>query len=156
MRVFAIIILRVEPSKRIVCSAYNLETFGYFQRSAMQEFFNFTASTIGERTEKGLRQSVEHNQYIAHAYRLSTGICGIVICEKNYPTRVAFSLVSRALDVFSVEIPSEQVEQLETSVKLDKIDELLRLYQDPVQADPILRVQKDLDETKIVLVHSHH
>ena len=54
--------------------------------------------------------------------------------------------------MFTVEIPSEEIEKIETSIKLDKIDELLRLYQDPVQADPILRVQKDLDETKIVLV----
>ena len=39
-----------------------------------------------------------------------------------------------------------------TGIKFKPIDEYLVKYQDPKQADTIMKVQQELDETKIILV----
>lgn len=40
-------------------SAYDLQNFGYFQRSSVQEFMAFVSKTIVERTQIAARQSVK-------------------------------------------------------------------------------------------------
>lgn len=40
-------------------SAYDLQSFGYFQRNSVEEFMAFTSKTIVERTQNASRQSVK-------------------------------------------------------------------------------------------------
>lgn len=39
----------------------------------------------------------------------------------------------------------------EGQLKFDPLDAMIRKYQDPHEADAIMKIQKDLDETKIIL-----
>lgn len=40
-------------------AAYDLQSYGFFQRSSIQEFMAFTSKTIVERTQNTSRQSVK-------------------------------------------------------------------------------------------------
>lgn len=58
---------------------------------------------------------------------------------------MTFSLLQKLLDDFTSESWSKAVGDT-------KLAEAVRKYQDPKQADTIMKVQQELDETKIVLV----
>jgi len=115
---------------------------------------------------------VQENAYTAHVHArpASDGIVGVLVCDSEYPSRVAFSLLQKTLDDFLLRVPrgtweprvnaittgsatgpAKGVGILENSV-FPQAQESLQRYQDPRQADQIMKVQQELDETKIVLV----
>jgi len=55
------------------------------------------------------------------------------------------------LDEFTAEVPQSSFGN-PASISFPKIQTYIQKYQDPRQADTIMRVQQELDETKIVLV----
>lgn len=89
---------------------------------------------------------------MAHAYTNLSGLSSVIICDKEYPSRVAFALINRILDEFAAAFPRDV--WLTTPSRLDfpQLREMLVKYQNPHEADPIMRVQRELDETKVILV----
>lgn len=86
--------------------------------------------------------------------------------DQEYPPRVAFSLLNKILDDFTSRVPAakwkpaaEGARAPGSTGKVDvgfatQLQEYLVKYQDPKQADTIMKVQQELDETKIVLVRT--
>lgn len=93
-----------------------------------------------------------------------------MISDSEYPVRVAFSLLNKTLDEFVIKCPrsgyDHKVNSITTGTSqppakgvgilpveaFPQANDYLRRYQDPRQADSIMKVQQELDETKIVLV----
>jgi synaptobrevin family protein YKT6 len=73
-----------------------------------------------------------------------------MVTDQEYPVRPAFSLLMKTLEEFSTKVPQSSYSN-PSSIAFPEIHEYLRTYQDPKQADAIMRVQQELDETKIVL-----
>ncbi len=152
MKIVAISIVRRDPAgAHIVAAEYDLSSFSFFQRGMGQEFLAFFSKTIAERTERGIRQSVEEDANIAHAFTSLAGLACVIICDREYPSRVAFALINRLLDDFTATFSRDT--WLATSSKLDypMLREMLVKYQNPHEADSIMRVQRELDDTKTVL-----
>jgi synaptobrevin homolog YKT6 len=47
--------------------------------------------------------------YVGHVYARTEGLCGVVISDKEYPLRVAFSLLSKILDEFLQKYPLSKI-----------------------------------------------
>ena len=122
------------------------------------------SKTAAERTTPGQRQSVQENNYTAHCYSrvAPDSLSAVIVTDDEYPVRPAFSLLNKLLDDFTTNVPRERWQSAAATArsasrpKADGIDfpqaaEYLARYQDPRQADAIMRVQQELDETKIVL-----
>lgn len=75
----------------------------------------------------------------------------VIITDHEYPVRPAFSLLSKILDEFSSKVPQSSY-ATPASISFPEITTYVQKYQDPRQADTIMKVQQELDETKIVLV----
>lgn len=75
----------------------------------------------------------------------------MIITDQEYPVRPAFSLLTKLLDDFIARIPQTAFSN-PSAISFPEINTYLSKYQDPRQADAIMRVQQELDETKIVLV----
>jgi synaptobrevin homolog YKT6 len=69
----------------------------------------------------------------------------------EYPVRPAFSLLAKVMDDFTAKVPQSSYSN-PSSISFPEINAYVQKYQDPRQADSIMRVQQELDETKIVLV----
>ena len=89
--------------------------------------------------------------YTFHAYGRTEGVCGIIITNHEYPVLVAHSILSKVMDEFLAEHPRSEWEDDDATVEFPQLKEHLDKYQDPAEADSIVRIQKELDETKIVL-----
>lgn len=68
VKLFAMSVLYKGPNdSTLLKAAFELQSFGYFQRKSVQEFMSFVTKTIVERTASAARQSVKEkglNYYI--------------------------------------------------------------------------------------------
>ncbi|KAI3638209.1 hypothetical protein MIR68_003820 [Amoeboaphelidium protococcarum] len=157
MKIFSIVIVRIDSKPgKIVVGEYELSQFSYFQRGSIQEFMNFFSRTLAEKTPNpGDRQSVENQEYIGHIHTRRQDLSAVLIADKEYPRRVAFAVLNEALDQFLRQCPdAQQWTGASASVQSflnNTLKQLMAKYQNPAQADSLLRVQKELDETKIVM-----
>ncbi|XP_011838676.1 PREDICTED: synaptobrevin homolog YKT6 [Mandrillus leucophaeus] len=121
-------------------------------RDRVQEFMTFTSQLIVERSSKGTRASVKEQDYLCHVYVRNDSLAGVVIADNEYPSRVAFTLLEKVLDEFS-----KQVDRIDwpvgspATIHYPALDGHLSRYQNPREADPMTKVQAELDETKIIL-----
>ncbi|CAH0558066.1 unnamed protein product [Brassicogethes aeneus] len=133
-------------------SAFELQSFSFFQRGSVQEFMSFFCKTIVERTIPASRQSVNEGEYLCHVYVRGDNLAGVVITDHEYPSRVSHTLITKILDEFSVKFPVESWPQLqERDVAFPQLNTYLAKYQNPSEADAMTKIQEDLDETKIIL-----
>ncbi|KAG7529390.1 hypothetical protein FFLO_05705 [Filobasidium floriforme] len=180
MKVYSISLLSINSAtpatSTVLCQVNDLSSFSFYQRGSVGEFMGFFTKTVAERTSPNTPSSVEENSYKAHVFRTpsapgKTGLACVMITDLEYPYRPAFTLITKILDE-----QSSLVSQLPTpgsssiaggsnpsmaasgglspaqKGKLEAtLQQYLTKYQDPTQADTIMKVQKELDETKIVL-----
>ncbi|KAL0576477.1 palmitoyltransferase [Marasmius crinis-equi] len=154
MKIYSISVVLAPPSgaSTILSSATDLAQFSFYQRGSVSEFMTFMSKTVAERTPQGQRSSVQENNYVAHVYNRGGAeqLAGVIITDQEYPVRPAFSLITKLLDEFSTKVPQSQFNN-PSSISFPDINTYIQKYQDPSQADTIMRVQQELDETKIVL-----
>ena len=115
---------------------------------------DFFAETVSQRTQPGQRQSVEEGNYIGHTYTRSEGISGIIITDKDYPVRPAYTLINKILEEYLSLHPKsdwENIDKANETLQYGQLEAYLKKYQDPTQADSIMKVQQELDDTKVVL-----
>ncbi|KAG6494535.1 VAMP-like protein YKT61 isoform X1 [Zingiber officinale] len=153
----------------VLANASDVSHFGYFQRSAAKEFILFVSRTVAKRTTPGQRQSVQHEEYKVHSYNRN-GLCALAFMDDHYPVRSAFSLLNTLLCGSAVNVPvflpflnhvldeyqktfgeSWRAQQTDSTQPWSFLTEALTKFQDPAEADKLLKIQRDLDETKIIL-----
>lgn len=154
MKLFSITVLYKGTDGKVkkLCSASDLASFGYFQRSSVQEFMDFTSKIIIERTTTAQRTSIQDREYMCHAYLRSDSLAGVLISDQEYPNRVSFTLLSKVLDEFASKYASFQWPSAgEAGLPYPELADFLNKYQNPREADAMTKIQTDLDETKIIL-----
>jgi synaptobrevin family protein YKT6 len=135
----------------MLIQASELTSFGFFQRGTVKEMLTFFSKTIAKRTPPGQRQSVQNEEYYVHVYMRADGLCGCVTCDAEYPPRVAFSILTKVLEDFDVQNAGWKQEKRHESITWPPLEAAVQKYQDPANADQIMRIQKNLDETRDVL-----
>lgn len=149
---------KVGPHKTLTLSEEkNLSDFSFFQRNSVGQFMTFFSETISERTKPGQRQSVEEGNYVGHVFTRKEGVSGVLITDKDYPLRPAYTLLNKLLDEYISTHPASEWQNLDEAndqVKMDQLQNYITKYQNPAQADSLMKVQKELDDTKVVLQKS--
>lgn len=165
MKVIALSIVLAPPeqSSVILSQSTDLSQFSFYQKPSIAEFLSFFTKTVSERTQQGGRQSVMENNYVAHVFNCGGAerLAAVAITDQEYPVRPAFSLLQKILEEFISTVSQSCYENLKpencsgtNNVQFAMIQTYLQKYQDPRQADAIMKVQAELDETKIILVSS--
>ncbi|XP_036365068.1 synaptobrevin homolog YKT6 isoform X1 [Octopus sinensis] len=153
MKVYALSILyKGETKARLLKGSYELSSFGYFQRSTVKEFMEFTSRIIVERSKPFSRSSVKEQDYLCHVYLRGDSLACVMIADHEYPQRVAHTLLSKVLDDFKLAVPPEKWPTVvESEVNFPQCDQYLKQSQNPQESDAMTKIQNDLDETKIIL-----
>ncbi|KAL3533147.1 hypothetical protein ACH5RR_006668 [Cinchona calisaya] len=156
MKITALMVLKCGPDESkdpvILANAYDVSNFGFFQRSSVKEFITFVGRTVAKRTLPSQRQSVQHEEYKVHSYNRN-GLCAVAFTDDHYPVRSAFSLLNQVLDEYQKNFGDswKTVQADNTSQPWPYLSEALSKFQDPAEADKLLKIQRELDETKIIL-----
>ncbi|KAK1067838.1 palmitoyltransferase [Friedmanniomyces endolithicus] len=154
MKLLYIGILRNEDKPAVeLCAERDLSSYSRFTRGSVGEFMSLFCKTVAERTRPGQRQDVEEQSYTFHAYARTEGAAGIIISDQEYPALVAHQLLSKVLDEFLARYPRSawSGSKAGEGCPFPQLKEYIVKYQDPHAADSIMKIQKELDETKIVL-----
>ena len=110
--------------------------------------------TVAEKTKAGQRQDIEEKAYTFHAYGRTEGVAGVIVTDGDYPALVAHQLLGKIVDEFLAKHPRTSFSDpslRENACPLPQLKDYIVKYQDPSQADSIMKIQQELDETKIVL-----
>lgn len=96
-------------------------------------------------------QTVQNEDYFCHAHN-ADGLVGIAFADADYPARAAFGVVAAALDAFKAAAGSSWIDAVADSDAGNAACEAaVARFQDPAAADRLTAVQRDLDETRVVL-----
>ncbi|KAL1983291.1 hypothetical protein VTN96DRAFT_313 [Rasamsonia emersonii] len=155
MKIFYMGVLRNDTKPAVeLTGERDLSSFSRFTRENYNEFMMLFCKTVAERTRPGQRLDIEEKNYVFHAYGRTEGVAGIIITDAEYPALVAHQLLSKILDEFLAKYPRTAFSDpniRDNCCPLPQLKEYIVKYQDPSQADSIMKIQKELDETKIVL-----
>ncbi|XP_035674518.1 synaptobrevin homolog YKT6-like [Branchiostoma floridae] len=153
MKLYSLSVLYKRDSKvHLLMGGYDLQSFGYFQRGSVKEFMVFTSQIIVERCREGSRSTVKEQEYMCHCYIRTDGLGGVLIADHEYPQRVAFTLLNKVLDDFTQKVPAHLwPDGNQNTIHYTELDGYLAKYQNPREADSMMKIQSELDETKIIL-----
>ncbi|KAJ3272416.1 palmitoyltransferase [Terramyces sp. JEL0728] len=146
-----VLCLAVCEGKKILAIEHELSSFSYFSRGSIQEGMNFFVQTVVERTPNGQRATVQQDNYTGHVYVSQDGLAAVIVTDAEYPQRVAFSVAGKCLDEFKSKFPRRDITPETTSQRYPELRQHLEKAQDPQSNDPFMKVQRELDETKVIL-----
>lgn len=106
---------------------------------------------MAKRVDLGQRSSIEHDGHMVHVHVRTSGLAAVAVCDEEYPSRVAFTLLMKVLEDFMALYPESSWKTAMSEMSFPQLNETITKYQDPHEADAIMKIQKDLDETKIIL-----
>jgi len=136
-------------------TAVDVSSFGFFQRSSVQEFLMFISRTVASptRTQPGIRQQIEEKEQRIYVHSKTDGLACVVACNEHYPSQTAFMICSKTLMEFSERFAGkwEDKKNADNCCDWPELTQRLAKYQKPEEADKILRIQKDLEEVKTIM-----
>ena len=71
--------------------------------------------------------------------------------DHEYPLLVAQSLLNKVLDEFTTKYPRSTWANSNPTLAFPELQQYLAKFQNPQAADNIMKIQKELDETKVIL-----
>lgn len=119
-------------------SDFDLGFVGYFARSSTRELLTFfTTEIIKQNYQKNntkMLKIVNHEQSNSDlCLIILENECVCIICDTEYPKRVVFNLIDSVIN------------------KKNSLRYILEECQDPLKIDQIMRIQKNVDDTKLIL-----
>lgn len=153
MKVLSISLLNTVNKKAVFMGhVAHLAGFGFFKRTGVSEMLTFTARMLAEQINSGQRSVVEHHEYICYCTTRVTGISGVMICDYEYPARVAFRVLTKVIGEFLQVYSGEWYDQtMDNSLSFPQLSKILLLSQDPRAVDKVSLIQNELESTKEIL-----
>ena len=107
MKLYALLVMyKTEETPQKLKGAFDVSSFSFFQRKSVEEFMNFTAKIMTERTQVGDRTSVTEGEYFCHVFVRPDCLVGVCLSDQEYPPRVAHTLLGKVLDDFTLTVMS--------------------------------------------------
>lgn len=158
MRILSIKYFNTNKNTTLLTHAEDLTTLPFLARlnGSASEMLLFLSRTFVERTERGKCEGCREGEYSGWIYHKSNGIAGVVICDHEYDRRVALTLIQKYMTIYEETATNWDwpTYDKDNTIVDPRLQELLAKYQSPHDQDSIMKINKDLEKTKIVLHES--
>ena len=125
----------------ITNAAYELSSYGFFQRSNIKEICTFACKEFAKRCIDNY-QVLQYMNF--NIYALTNNKYTITcVSDEEYPITAAKSFLNKVIDIINY----DNVDNVD-----NKIEELLIECQDPMKADKLIAIKNELEETKEILM----
>ena len=156
MRILSIHIFSLYKEKPIILSsAFSLSFVSIFQRGTLKDFLNFHSRLVIERIQKDTHAEVQLEKGICYALSQADKIGFTMICDEEYPKRVAIQLLFKISDYFKDFLIQNKIElnsiEKDTDVKFNYIANEIEGWQDPTKSDSIMKLKGELNELHDIL-----
>ena len=156
MRILSIHIFSLYQSKPIILSsAFALSFVSIFQRGTLKDFLNFHSRLVIERVTQDTHAQVQLEKGICYAIANSDKIGLTMICDEEYPKRVAIDFLLRVHENFKSFMNQKKLDlnsiDQDTDVKFDYISTAIEEWQDPSKKDNIMKLQNELNDVQDIM-----
>ena len=144
-----------QNSPIILSSAFSLSFISIFQRGTLKEFLNFHSRLVIERVPQDTHVQVQLEKGLCYAMRTSDNIGATIICDEEYPKRVAIEFLLKIIDNFKIFLKEKKIDlnvyTVDTDIKFDYIKNEIEGWQDPSQKDGIMKLQDELNDVMDIM-----
>ena len=122
-----------------------------------KEHINFNSRTIASRIPPGNKASVslENNVGVCYCWTTKDGLSATAITDNDYPEKAAFILLNNLImdfrEYFSGNPEVYENAQADANLKYENLEVFLKKWQDPTEADKLLKIEKELHEVKEII-----
>ncbi len=158
MKLVAIHIWKWQQENPIhLCSDMELSKLWFYQRGMAKEHINFNTRTIAGRITPGNKAGVtlENGVGVCYCWTTKDMLSCTVITDNEYPEKAAFILINNVLMDFREQFSNNpQVYENATTdqtLSYSALEEFLKKWQDPHEADKLMKIEKELYEVKEII-----
>ena len=156
MRILSIHVFSLYKEKPIIlASAFSLSFVSIFQRGTLKDFLNFHSRLVIERVTKDTHAQVQLEKGICYAIANEDKVGVTIICDEEYPKRVAIDFVIRIHENFKIFMNQNKLDlnsyEKDTNVKFDYITKEIEEWQDPNKKDNLMKLQNELNDVTDIM-----
>ena len=156
MKILSIHIFSLYLEKPIILSsAFSLSFISIFQRGTLKEFLNFHSRLVIERVSQDTNVQVKLEKGICYAIRNSDKIGVTMICDEEYPKRVAIDFLLKIIDNFKIFIIEKNIDlnlyTEDKDIKYEYIKNEIEEWQNPAQKDNLMKLQDELNDVMNIM-----
>ena len=110
--------------------------------------------TVAKRVNAASKTQVTQDAHVISALSSTDGVCVVCITDSEYNMRVSFTMLTQLLSDFQNEFRGkyERADAVKDNfLPWPHLDATLTKFQNPEEADKILKLKKDIEETKCVM-----
>lgn len=139
----------------ILSSAFEVQFVSFFQRGAVKEFLNFHSRLVASKASSNQHLQIKLEKGICYVVATSEKICGTMICDEEYPQRVAIELLVNLTEEF-IKVKNQKNINLaeytkDTEINMPYIQTIIKDWQNPSEKDTILKLQGQLSEVQDIM-----
>ena len=156
MRILSIHVFSLYKAKPIIlASAFQVDFVSIFQRGTLKNFINFHSRLVIERVQKDTHAQVQLEKGICYAFSSDDKVGVTMICDEEYPKRVAIDFLLKVHDNFKLfqaqnNLDLNKIED-DTDVKFNYIETEIVEWQDPTKKDSIMKLQNELNDVQDIM-----
>ena len=158
MKLIALHIFRWSEEEPVMLSSdMDLSQMWFYQKGIAKDHINFNSRTIASRIPPGNKASVslENNVGMCFCWTTKDGISATAITDNEYPEKAAFILLNNLImdfrEYFASNPAAYENATNDTNLKYENIEIFLKKWQDPTEADKLLKIEKELHEVKEII-----
>jgi len=135
---------------------HELSSFSFFQRGPIKEHIRFRSRLLC-KVSRGAKPVAVNLEDVgqAHCFVHPSGLGAVAIVDAEYPNRVAMSLLKQSIDKFIAEAPGGwETANADMAIKCPSVEAMFQEYQNPVEADKLTKIERDLEDVKQTVLDS--
>jgi synaptobrevin family protein YKT6 len=136
MKLYSILLFqKAKENLEIRNEGYNLSHVSFFYRRTIKEFIVFYSKIVAQNIQNQKICVIEKEYKICAENKNDFTV--VVATDKEYPDRAIFSIIDSVW------------KEMNKDINLNK---MVDKYQDPCEVDKIMKIQRDIDTTKMVML----
>ena len=148
MKIYALYMFKKNGDKAtLVDAARDFSDVGFMYRKHFVELSDFAAANLATSPSSDMFISAKEQRFILHMFH-KEGSAAIVVATEDYPSRAAFQILRSIMTEY------EQCGGNFPNGKSDVIQRGIREYQRPENADKLLKIQDNLQETQKIMTQN--
>jgi len=156
MRILSIHIFALHNADPIILSsAFELSFVSIFQRGTLKEFLNFHSRLVISRLQPEQNLEVQLEKGICYAVTNSDKFGATLICDEEYPKRVAIDLLLKILEKVMTFIYQNKIDvnkfNKDTNIKFNELEKTIQDAQNPEKIDNIVKIKSQLNEVQDIM-----
>lgn len=143
----------------LLLNEQDLSSFNFLLRKNANQVLTFCSRTVAERTDPSATGalSITYQGYFCHGWLGDNGLFACVITNEEYPQSAAINAAKTVLVKFRQTIPSNRFASIKADAEpgqfvLPSTSQWISEWQNPDNVSKLTKINKQLEETKSILV----